>query len=127
MKRATTPKHKSVLTEKQPPLRNWLAAQDRLGALHRECGKEKASFIAMSLDQKMEVDFYFECPANGRVTSGMSVANGLPSVVLKLQTRDARRLNGTLRTGQGSCPRPNDAQACCKPTGDFALDAPVAP
>jgi len=116
-----------VLTEKQPPLKSWLAAEDRLEALHRWCGKEKASFIAVSLDQKMEVDFYCECPGDGSVTSGMSVANGLPSVVLKLQTRDARRLKGTLRTGQGSCPRPNDPQAYCKPTGDFALDAPVAP
>ena len=116
-----------VLTEKQPPLKSWLATEDRLEALHSWCGKEKASFIAISLDQKMEVDFYCECPGNGSVTSGMSVANGLPSVVLKLQTRDARRLKGTLRTGQGSCPRPNDPQAYCKPTGDFALDAPVAP
>lgn len=114
-----------VLTEKQPPLRSWLATEDRLEALHSWCGKEKAAFIAVSLDQKMEVDFYCECPGNGRVTSGISVANGLPSVVLKLQTRDARRLKGTLRTGQGSCPRPNDAQAYCKPTGDFAFDAPV--
>lgn len=117
-----------VFTEKQPPLKSWLAAADRLEALHSWCGKEKASFIAMSLDKKMEVDSYFLCPANGRVTSeGVNVANGLPSIVLTLQTRDARRLKGTLRTGEGSCPRPNDPQAYCKPTGDFAFDAPVAP
>ena len=117
-----------VLTEKQPPLKSWLAAEDRLEALHGWCGKEKAAFIAMSLDKEMGVDSYFLCPANGRVTSeGVNVANGLPSVVLTLQTRDARRLKGTLRTGEGNCPRPDGAQAYCKPTGDFAFDAPVAP
>ena len=117
-----------VFTEKQPPLKSWLAAEDRLEALHSWCGKEKAAFIALSLDKEMGVDSYFLCPANGRVTSeGVNVANGVPSIVLTLQTRDARRLKGTLRTGEGSCPRPNDPQAYCKPTGDFAFDAPVAP
>lgn len=117
-----------VLTEKQPPLKSWLAAEDRLEALHAWCRKEKAAFIAMSLDKQMGVDSYFLCPADGRVTSeGVNVANGVPSIVLTLQTRDAGHLKGTLRTGQGSCPRPDDAQAYCKRTGDFAFDAPVAP
>jgi hypothetical protein len=116
-----------VLTEKQPPLKEWLAAAEKLEALHLWCGKEKASFAAVSLDEKMDVDFYFLCPANGRVSSqGLNVANGLESIVLKFQTRDARHLKGTLRTGEGSCPGPNGTQVYCKPTGDFAFDAPVA-
>jgi hypothetical protein len=75
----------------------------------------------------MGVDFYFLCPGDGRVTSeGLNVANGLESIALKFQARDAKRLKGTLRTGQGSCPGPNDTQVYCKPTGDFAFDAPVS-
>jgi hypothetical protein len=116
-----------VLTEKQPPLKIWLAAEDQLEALHRWCGKEKASFVAVNLDEKMAVDGAFLCPGNGRVTSeGLNTANGLESIVLKFQTRDAKRLKGTLRTGQGRCPGPNGTQVYCKPTGDFAFDAPVA-
>ena len=116
-----------VLTEKQPPLKAWLAAKDKLETLRLWCGKEKASFVALKLDEKMEVDYYFLCPADGRIsTEGLNTANGLASIVLKLQTRDAKRLKGTLRTGQGSCPGPNDTQIYCKPTGDFAFDAPVA-
>lgn len=115
-----------VLTEKQPPIKDWLHAQDQLETLRLWCGKEKASFVAMKLDEKMAVDFYFLCPADGRVTSeGLNVANGLESIVLKFQTRDAKRLKGTLRTGQGSCPGPNGTQVYCKPTGDFAFDSPV--
>ena len=116
-----------VLTEKQPPVKDWLAAEDRLEKLRLWCGKEKASFVAVNLDEKMAVDGAFLCPANGRVTSeGLNTANGLESIVLKFQTRDAKRLKGTLRTGQGSCPGPNGTQVYCKPTGDFAFDAPVA-
>lgn len=115
-----------VLTEKQPPLKELLAAEEKLEALRRWCGKEKASFVAVNLDGKMAPDACFLCPANGRVTSeGLNTANGLESIVLTFQTRDAKRLKGTLRTGQGSCSGPNGTQIYCKPTGDFAFDAPV--
>jgi hypothetical protein len=116
-----------VLTEKQPPLKNWLAAEEKLEMLRLWCLKEKASFVALNLDEKMAVDYYFLCPADGHVTSeGLNTANGLESIVVKFQTRDAKRLKGTLRTGQGSCPGPNGTQVYCKPTGDFAFDASVA-
>lgn len=115
-----------VLTEKQPPLKDWLTATDRLDAFRLWCGKQKSSFVAVSLDDKMAVDYYFLCPGDGRVTSeGLNSANGLESIVLKFQTRDDKRLKGTLRTGQGSCPGPNNTQVYCKPTGDFTFDAPV--
>lgn len=115
-----------VLTEKQPPLKEWLAAKDQADTRRLWCGKEKASFVAVKLDEKMAVDLYFLCPGNGFVNTEMlNSANGLDSVALKFQTRDARRLKGTLRTGQGSCPGPNDTQVYCTPTGDFAFDAPV--
>ena len=114
-----------VLTEKQPPLKDWMAAKDQAEARRLWCGKEKASFVALKLDAKMEVDLYFLCPANGLVNTEMkSSANGLDSVAPKFQTRD-KRMKGTLQTGQGSCTGPNDTQVYCTPTGDFAFDAPV--
>ena len=115
-----------VFTEKQPPVKEWLASTDQLNMLRLWCGKEKSSFIAMSLDSKMAVDYYFLCPGDGRVTSeGLNVANGLESIVVKFQTRDAKRLTGTLRTGQGNCSKSDGPQVYCTPTGDFAFDAPI--
>lgn len=97
----------------------------RVAQLHT--GKEKASFVALNLDEKMAVDYYFLCPGDGRVTSeGLNTANRLESIVVKFEARDVKHLNGTLRTGQGSCPGPNNTQVYCKPTGDFAFDAPIA-
>lgn len=114
-----------VLTEKQPPLKDWMAVKDQAETRRLWCGKEKASFVALKLDAKMKVDLYFLCPANGLVNTEMlSSANGLDSIAVKLQTRD-KRLKGTLQTGQGSCPGPNGTQNYCTPTGDFAFDAPV--
>ncbi len=116
-----------VLTEKPPPVKDWLAAEDRLNALRIWSGKEKASFAALELDDKMAVAYYFVCSGDGRVTSkGLNVANGLESIVLKLLTRDAKRLKGTLKTGEGNCPGPNGASAYCETTGDFAFDVPIA-
>ena len=116
-----------VLTDKQPPIKEWLAAAEPLKTLRLWCGKEKASFVALNLDENMEVDYYFLCPADGRVTSeGLNTANGLKSIVPKFETRDAKRLKGTLKTGHGNCPGPNGTPAYCKATGDFAFDAPFA-
>ncbi len=115
-----------VLTEKQPPVKQWLASEDQLNMLRLWCGKEKSSFIAMSLDAKMAVDYYFLCPGDGQVSSeGLNVANGLESIVVKFQTRDAKRLKGTLRTGRGNCSKSGGPQVYCEPTGDFAFDAPI--
>lgn len=115
-----------VFTEKQPPVKDWLASNDQLNMLRLWCGKEKSSFIAMSLDSKMAVDYYYLCPGDGHVTSeGVNVANGLESIVVKFQTRDAKRMKGTLVTGQGNCSKSNGPQEYCKKTGDFAFDAPI--
>jgi hypothetical protein len=114
-----------VLTEKQPPLKEWLGAKDQAAARAAWCGKEKTSFVAVKLDAKNEVDLYFLCPANGSVNTEMqNTANGLKSVDVTFQTKD-KRMKGTLKTGQGSCPGPNDTSVYCTPTGDFAFDAPV--
>lgn len=114
-----------VFTEKQPPVKEWLAAADQLTMLRLWCGKEKSSFVAMSLDAKMAVDSYFLCPGDGQITSeGLNVANGLESIVVKFQTKDAKRLKGTLRTGQGNCSKSDGPPAYCTTTGDFAFDAP---
>jgi len=114
-----------VLTDKNPPLKDWAGAKDRAEARQIWCGKEKASFVALKLDAKMAVDLYFLCPADGVINTEMlSSWNGLESVVVKFETRDAKRLKGTLRTGQGSCPGADGKDAYCTPTGDFAFDAP---
>src|SRR5262249_44305692 len=115
-----------VLTDKEPPLKSWTAVKDRAEARRVWCEKEKASFVAVKLDAKWAVDLYFLCPANGGVSTEMlSTWNGLDSVVLKFETRDSKRLKGTLRTGQGSCPGPDGKQAYCTPTGDFTFDTPL--
>ena len=94
--------------------------------LRQWCGKEKSSFIAMSLDAMMAVDSYFLGPGDGRITSeGLNVANGLESIGVKFQTRDASRLKGTLRTGQGNCSKSDGPPLYCELTGDFAFDAPI--
>jgi hypothetical protein len=114
-----------VLTDKTPPLKDWAGAKDRAEARQIWCGKEKASFVALKLDAKMAVDLYFLCPADGVINTEMlSSWNGLESVVVKFETRDAKRLKGTLRSGQGSCPGADGKDAYCTPTGDFAFDAP---
>jgi hypothetical protein len=44
--------------------------------------------------------------------------------VVKFAVRDEKRLKGTLRTGQGSCPGPVEGTAVyCTPTGDYTFDA----
>jgi hypothetical protein len=114
-----------VLTEKPPLVREWLAAKDQAEARRLWCGKQKASFVALKLDVKMNVDLYFLCPANGLVNTEMqNTANGLKSIAVEIES-PPRRLKGTLRTGQGSCPGPDGTQAYCEPTGDYAFDAPV--
>jgi hypothetical protein len=116
-----------VLTEKQPPVMSWAAALDRAEARASWCGKQKASFVALKLDSKWGVDLYFHCPADGAVSTEMlSTWNGLDSVDLKFEIRDDKRLKGTLRTGQGSCPGADGKQAYCTPTGDFTFDAPLS-
>jgi hypothetical protein len=116
-----------VLTEKEPPVKAWAVARDRAEARRSWCGSEKTPFVAVKLDSKWAVDLYFLCPADGNVNTEMlSSWNGLDSVIVKLEQQDAKRLKGTLRTGQGSCPGPNGTQAYCKPTGDFTFEAPLS-
>lgn len=115
-----------VLTEKQPPVSAWKTAKDLEEARRSWCEKEKTPFVAVKLDQEWKVDLYFLCPSNGSVNTEMlNTANGLDSVVVKFDVRDDKRLKGTLRTGQGSCPGANGGQAYCTATGDYTFDAPV--
>jgi len=116
-----------VLTEKEPPLKNWMAAKDRAEARRAWCEKEMTPWVAVKLDAQMKVDLYFLCPANGAVNTEMvNIANGLDSVVVKLEPRSGERLKGTLRTGQGNCPTASGADAYCTPTGDYGFDAPLS-
>ena len=115
-----------VLTEKEPPLQTWAAAKDRAEARRLWCGSEKTSFVAVKLDAEWKVDLYFLCPSNGAVSTEMvNTANGLDSVVVEFETRDAKRLKGTLRTGQGACGN-SESWTYCDPTGDYTFDAPFS-
>lgn len=81
----------------------------------------------MELNAQRGVELYFLCPANGAVNTEMlSTWNGLDSVVVKLETRDGKRLKGTLRGGEGSCPDENGAQVYCTPQDDYTFDAPLS-
>jgi hypothetical protein len=116
-----------VLTEKEPPAKDWIAAKDRAEARRAWCEKEKTPWVAVKLDAQMKVDLYFLCPANGGLNTEMvSTINGLDSVVVKLQPGNGGRLKGTLRTGQGNCPTSSGADAYCTPTGDYKFDAPLS-
>jgi hypothetical protein len=116
-----------VLTEKAPPLKDWVAAKDRAEARRAWCEKEATPWVAVKLDSQRKVDLYFLCPANGAVNTEMvSTANGLDSVVVKLDPKSGGRWKGTLTTGQGNCPTASGADAYCTPTGDYGFDAPPA-
>ena len=116
-----------MLTEKEPPVKEWSAAKDRAEARQAWCGKEKTPFTAVKLDPKMKVDLYFLCPADGGLNTEMvSTINGLESVVVKLEPGDGKRLKGALKTGQGNCPDKDGKDAYCTPTGDYAFDAPLS-
>ena len=116
-----------VLTEKEPPVKDWTSAKDRAEARRVWCEKQKTPFTAVKLDAQMKVDLYFLCPANGGVNTEMvSTTNGLDSVAVKLDPGDPRRLKGTLKTGQGNCPGKDGKDAYCTPTGDYAFDAPLS-
>jgi hypothetical protein len=113
-----------VLTDREPPLASW-AGMDPAEARRLWCGKEKAAFVAVKLDAKGAVDLYFLCPANGYVNTEMlSTWNGLDSVVVTLDGKDPKRIKGTLRGGEGSCPDEEGRDAYCTPEDDYTFDAP---
>jgi hypothetical protein len=115
-----------LLAEKEPPVKDWMAAKDRVEARRAWCEKQKTSWVAVQLDPKNEVDLYFLCPSNGGVNTEMvSTINGLKSVDLHLTPVDGKRMKGTLRTGQGNCPDKSGKDAYCKGTGDYSFDAPI--
>lgn len=114
-----------VLTDKEPPVKSWLSAKDHAQARGQWCGTEKASFVAAVLDADWKVYVYYRCPADGAVSTEMlSTWNGLDSVDIDFEVRDAKRLKGTLRTGSGACGN-EEKQTYCEATGDYTFDAPV--
>lgn len=114
-----------VLTDKEPPLASWAGVKDQAEARRLWCGKEKASFVAVKLDAQGAVDLYFLCPANGYVNTEMlSTWNGLDSVVVTFDGKDPKRIKGTLRGGEGSCPDEQGKDAYCTLEDDYTFDAP---
>lgn len=114
-----------VLTEKEPPLASWAGAKNRAEARRLWCEKEKASFVAVKLDAQGAVDLYFLCPANGQVNTEMlSTWNGLDSVVVTLDSKDPKRVKGTLRGGEGACSDDKGETTYCTPQDDYTFDAP---
>jgi len=114
-----------ILTEKEPPVAEWLAAADRNEARRTWCEKEKTPFVALKLDPEMKPDLYFLCPGNGRVNTEMiSTINGLDSVVVKFETKEGAKLKGTLSGGEGNCPKDEKDQYCVQKS-DYTFDAPL--
>lgn len=112
-----------VLTEKQPPVAEWLAAGDRAEARRLWCQREQASFVAAEINAEGGVELYFLCPGNGSVNTEMvSTSNGLASVAVTFERRDDARLKGTLRGGDGWC----GEGVYCETTENYAFDAPLA-
>jgi len=114
-----------VLTEKKPPLESWVGVKDQAQARELWCGKEKTPFIAVKLDAKGAVDLFFNCPGAGYTNTEMiSTFNGRDSVVVKLESKDPKRLKGTMVIGDGSCSTDNGGEDYCVRRGDYTFDAP---
>jgi len=118
-----------VLTEKEPPVKTWAASKDRAAARNAWCQNEKAAYVAVKLDARMEAALYFLCPAGASWpnTEMVSTANGLKSVVVELGQTDGKRLKGTLRGGEGNCPSANGKDDYCNTWSDYTFDAPMLP
>ena len=113
-----------VLTEKAVPAGMLAGATDHTEALRQWCEKEKTPFAALQLDAKSGVNQYVTCPANGGTNTEMlQSVNGLESIVVKIDARDATHIKGSLKTGTGACPGPGDTPVYCTPTGNYAFDA----
>jgi hypothetical protein len=116
-----------VLTEKEPPLKAWAGARDRVAARQQWCQSEKTGFVAVKLDAGNAVDLYFLCPPGAAFsnTEMVSTINGLKSVDVQFR-QDGKRLKGTLRGGEGNCPE-NGLSKYCDPWSDYNFDAPLLP
>jgi len=115
-----------VLTDKEPPLERWEGLEDQSEARRLWCEHDKAAFVAVKLDAQGAVELYFLCPANGYVNTEMlSTWNGLQSVVVTLDGKDPKRIKGTLRGGDGSCPDEEGNEAYCTLEDDYTFDAPL--
>lgn len=113
-----------VLTEKALPAGILSGATDHTEALRQWCEKEKTPFAALQLDAEMDVNSYVICPANGGShTEMVNTVNGVASIVVKIDARDATHIKGSLTTGEGACPGPGGALAYCKATGSYTFDA----
>jgi hypothetical protein len=115
-----------VLTDKKPPIDEWIKAGDPAEARRVWCEKEKGSFVALKLDSAMAVDLYFLCPGNGAVNTEMlSSVNGVDSIKVAFTNRGDKRLAGSLLSGEGSCPASNGTDAYCTKKSDYVFDAPL--
>ncbi len=107
-----------VLTEKEPPVKAWQGAKDPDEARQRWSAEEKASFLAVKLDDKMEIDLYFSSTGTGLTTSMVSSWNGLKSLDIQLTSKTGKRLQGELHGGKGAC---GDNEYCDQKS-DYSFD-----
>ena len=113
-----------VLTEKAVPAGMLAGTTDHTEALLQWCEKEKTPFAALQLDAKSGVNQYVTCPATGQTNIEMvNTSNGLDSIVVKIEARDATHLKGSLKTGNGACTGPDGTIAYCTATGSYTFDA----
>jgi hypothetical protein len=118
-----------VLTEKEPPLKEWAASKDRAAARQQWCQKENESFVAVKLNAKQEVDLYVLCPPGAATsnTETVTITEGLKSVDVQFKQKDAKRLKGSIRGGLGTCPNESSMPVYCEETSDYTFDAPMLP
>jgi hypothetical protein len=113
-----------VLTEKPVPAGTLAGTTDHTEGLRLWCEKEKTPFAALQLDAKSGVNQYVTCPANGGTNTEMvNSVNGLESIVVKIEARDATHIKGSLKAGNGACPGPGDTLVYCTETGNYTFDA----
>lgn len=113
-----------VLTEKAVPAGMLSGTTDHTEALRQWCEKEKTPFAALQLDAKSGVNQYVTCPANGGTNTEMvNSVNGVDSIAVKVEGRDATHIRGSLKTGTGACPGPGGALGYCTATGSYTFDA----
>ena len=116
-----------VLTEDEPPRKEWDAAIDRGGAPAAWCSDGKGSYTSFEMSAKGEPKGMDRCGKGGmRSSSGVNVMNDLPSIQVKLAVNDGKRLQGTIVTGDGACSSGNEPPKYCNETGSFKFDTTLA-
>ncbi len=114
-----TKKQVWLLLTDQVPSGAWKTSNNKAEMLRQWCESKKAPFVLVELDSTNTPQLLTQCPGNGAIAMEMiSISNGLPSVVLKFEVNDGKRLKGQLLGGNGYC----GENTYCEPTKDYSFD-----